>query len=120
LRHAGGNDARQGLPEEIVKIIADATGLPTSTSIRSAIRALACPRWERRGTVYPEELHRSALTFREARLQRRRSSHDGCRFQTMPDVTPAQIAKAAERLLASPSAEDSISLQSVVRCRLRA
>jgi maleate cis-trans isomerase len=53
----------KGFEEELVKIITDATGLPVSTSIRSAIRALAYLRIEDVVVVspYPQELHHSAL-----------------------------------------------------------
>jgi maleate cis-trans isomerase len=99
----------KGFEEEIVKIIADATGLPASTSIRSAIRALA--RFEIRNVAvlspYPEELHRSALSFLEAsgfNVVAHRTMD--VVFKRLQDVTPAQIAQAGERLLVSaPSAE---------------
>ncbi len=58
----------KGFEEEIVKIISDATGLPASTSIRSAIRALAHLNIADVVVVspYPEDLHQSALTFLKA------------------------------------------------------
>jgi maleate cis-trans isomerase len=58
----------KGFEEEIVKIITDATGLPASTSIRSAIRALAHLGIKDVVVVspYPQELHQSALTFLRA------------------------------------------------------
>ena len=76
----------KGFEEEIVKIIGDATGLPASTSIRSAIHALAHLGIKNVAVLspYPEELHRSALAQINLDLpgMRGRSSHNGCRFQT--------------------------------------
>src|ERR1700682_6356974 len=58
----------KGFEEEIVKLITDTTGLPATTSIRSAIRALA--HLGVRNVVvlspYPQELHQSALRFLSA------------------------------------------------------
>jgi maleate cis-trans isomerase len=58
----------KGFEEEIVRIISDASGLPASTSIRSAIRALAHLGINNVVVVspYPQELHQSALTFLKA------------------------------------------------------
>src|SRR5260370_2909851 len=58
----------KGFEEEIVRIITDATGLPASTSIRSAVRALAHLGIRQVAVLspYPQELHRSALTFLQA------------------------------------------------------
>ena len=99
----------KGFEEEIVKIIADATGLPASTSIRSAIRALTALEITNVAVLspYPEELHRSALIFLEASGFNVVGHHTmDVVFKRLQDVTPAQIAKAAERLLASaPSTE---------------
>ena len=58
----------KGFEDEIVKIITDATGLPASTSIRSAIRALGHLNIKNVVVVspYPQDLHQSALTFLKA------------------------------------------------------
>ena len=55
----------KGFEEELVKQITDVTGLPATTSIRSAIRALAHLGVRNVAVVtpYPQELHQSALTF---------------------------------------------------------
>ena len=99
----------KGFEEEIVRTIADATGLPASTSIRSAIRALAHFGIRNVAVLspYPEELHRSALSFLEASGFNVVAHHTmDVVFKRLQDVTPAQIAQAGERLLASaPSAE---------------
>ena len=58
----------KGFEEEIVKLITDTTGLQATTSIRSAIRALA--HLGMRNVVvlspYPQDLHQSALRFLSA------------------------------------------------------
>ena len=56
---------------------------------------------------YPQELHRSALTFLEASGFNVVAHHTmDVVFKRLQDVTPAQIAQAGERLLDSaPSAE---------------
>ena len=99
----------KGFEEEIVKIITDATGLPASTSIRSAIRALAHLGIRQVAVLspYPQELHRSALTFLQASGFKVAADHTmDVIFKQLQDVTPAQIATAAARLLGSaPSAE---------------
>src|SRR3984893_7452401 len=58
----------KGFEDELVKQIEDATGLPATTSIRSAIRALAHLGVRNVAVVtpYPQELHQSALTFLKA------------------------------------------------------
>ena len=55
----------KGFEDELVKQIEDATGLPATTSIRSAIRALAHLGIRNVAVVtpYPQELHQSALSF---------------------------------------------------------
>src|SRR6202040_4251028 len=99
----------KGFEEEIVRIITDATGLPASTSIRSAIRALAHLGIGKVAVLspYPQELHRSALTFLQASGFKVVADHTmDVIFKQLQDVTPAQIATAAARLLGSaPSAE---------------
>src|SRR6201993_608688 len=55
----------KGFEEEVVKLIHDATGLPASTSIRSAIRALSHLGVKKVAVLspYPHELHQSAAKF---------------------------------------------------------
>ena len=55
----------KGFEDELVKQIEDVTGLPATTSIRSAIRALAHLGVRNVAVVtpYPRELHQSALSF---------------------------------------------------------
>src|ERR1700746_808825 len=55
----------RGFEDELVKQIEDATRLPATTSIRSAIRALAHLGVSNVAVVtpYPQELHQSALSF---------------------------------------------------------
>ncbi len=74
----------KGFEEELVKQITDVTGLPATTSIRSAIRALAHLGVRNVAVVtpYPQELHQSALTFLTASgFQRGRRAHRGRRVQ---------------------------------------
>ena len=101
----------KGFEEEIVRIITDATGLPASTSIRSAIRALVHLRIANVAvlTPYPQELHQSALTFLSASDFRVVAEHtEDVVFKRLQDVTPAQIAAAAMRLVAGAPAADGI------------
>lgn len=94
----------KGFEEEIVKIISDATGLPASTSIRSAIRALAHLDVGDVVVVspYPQELHQSALTFLKASGFRIAAEHtEDVIFKRLQDVTPAHIAAVAKRTLES-------------------
>ena len=58
----------KGFEDVLVKQIEDETGLPATTSIRSAIRALAHlgVRHVAVVTPYPQELHQSALSFLRA------------------------------------------------------
>src|SRR5437016_10318714 len=55
----------KGFEDELVKQIEDVTGLPATTSSRSAIRALAHLGIRNVAVVtpYPQELHQSALSF---------------------------------------------------------
>ena len=83
----------KGFEEEIVKLITDTTGLPATTSIRSAIRALA--HLGVRNVVvlspYPQELHQSALRFLSASGFTVVADHtEDVVFKQLQDVTPAQ------------------------------
>src|SRR5262249_15883466 len=99
----------KGFEEEVVSIITDATGLPASTSIRSAIRALAHLGVKKVAVLspYPQELHQSALKFltdSAFELVAARTRDAG--FKRLQDVTPAEIAAAGKDLLATaPGAE---------------
>jgi maleate isomerase len=99
----------KGFEEELVKQIEEATGLPATTSIRSAIRALA--HFGVRNvavlTPYPKELHQSALSFLGGSGFRVVADHTmDVVFKQLQDVTPAQIVATAENVLATaPSAE---------------
>src|ERR1041385_1805820 len=55
----------KGFDDELVKLITDATGLPATTSIRSAINALKYLGAKNVAllTPYPQEIHQSALGF---------------------------------------------------------
>jgi maleate cis-trans isomerase len=101
----------RGFEEELVKIITDATGLPASTSIRSAIRALAYLRIEDVVVVspYPQELHRSALTFLQASGFKIAAEHtEDVVFKRLQDVAPSHIAAAAKRVLGEAKKADGI------------
>jgi maleate isomerase len=99
----------KGFEEELVKLITDTTGLPATTSIRSAIRALAHLGVRNVAVVtpYPQELHQSALTFLKASGFNVVAEHtEDVVFKQLQDVTPAHIAAATRRVLAkSPSAD---------------
>jgi len=98
----------KGFEEELVKQITDVTGLPATTSIRSAIRALAHLGVRNVAVVtpYPRELHQSALTFLTASGFRVVAEHtEDVVFKQLQDVTPAHIAAVTQRVLAkAPSA----------------
>jgi maleate isomerase len=99
----------KGFEDEIVKLITDTTGLPATTSIRSAIRALAHlgVRQVAVVTPYPQELHQSALTFLQASGFSVVADHtEDVVFKELQDVTPAHIAAVTKRVLnTAPSAD---------------
>ena len=99
----------KGFEEELVRQITETTQLPATTSIRSAIRALSHlgVRNVALLTPYPQEIHQSALDFLTASGFHVVANHTmDVVFKRLQDVTPAQIASAAKRVLASaPSAE---------------
>jgi maleate isomerase len=99
----------KGFEEQLVKQIEDVTGLPATTSIRSAIRALAHLGISNVAVVtpYPKELHASALSFlRASGFQVVTDLTMDVVFKQLQDVTPAQIAATAARVLAAtPSVE---------------
>jgi maleate cis-trans isomerase len=101
----------KGFEDEIVKIITDATGLPASTSIRSAIRALGHLDIKNVVVVspYPQELHQSALTFLRASGFTIAAEHtEDVVFKRLQDVTPARIAATAKHVLAQAAKADGI------------
>ena len=101
----------KGFEEEIVKIITAATGLPASTSIRSAIRALAQLGMKDVVVVspYPQDLHQSALTFLKASGFNVAAEHtEDVVFKRLQDVTPAHIATVAKRVLRTATKADGI------------
>ena len=98
----------KGFEEEIVKIISDATGLPASTSIRSAIRALAHLRIKDVIVLspYPRDLHQSALTFLQASGFQIAAEHtEDIIFKRLQEVAPSQIAAVAKRVLGRAKAD---------------
>src|SRR6266571_1708334 len=95
----------------LVKQIEDTTGLPATTSIRSAIRALAHLRVRNVAVVtpYPQELHQSALSFLTASGFCVVADHSmDVAFKRLQDVTPAQIFATAKRVLASAPSADGV------------
>src|SRR5579871_4177210 len=101
----------KGFEEEIVKIITDATGLPASTSIRSAIRALTHLGIKDVVVVspYPQDLHQSALTFLKASGFNIAAEHtEDVVFKRLQDVTPAHIAEVAKRVLGTVPEADGV------------
>lgn len=99
----------KGFEEEIVKLITDATGLPASTSIRSAIRALAHLKIKNVALLspYPAELHQSAIAFLKASGFNVVGDHtEDVVFKRLQDVPAAHITAVAKKLVAaSPGAE---------------
>jgi maleate cis-trans isomerase len=103
----------KGFEEEIVKLITDATGLPASTSIRSAIRALAHLGIKNVALLspYPQELHQSAITFLKASGFNVVGEHtEDVVFKRLQDVPPASITAAAKRLVDRTPSADGIYL----------
>lgn len=101
----------KGFEDELVKKIEDATGLPATTSIRSAIRALAHLGIRNVAVVtpYPQELHQSALSFLAASGLRVVAEHTmDVVFKRLQDVTPAQIFATTKRVLASAPSADGV------------
>ena len=103
----------KGFEEEVVKQITDATGLPATTSIRSAIRALAHLGVKNVAVLspYPRELHQSAIAFLKASGFNVVGDHtEDVVFKRLQDVTPATIAAAAKALVAKAPAAEGIYL----------
>lgn len=103
----------KGFEEEVVKLITDATGLPASTSIRSAIRALTHLGIKNVALLspYPQELHQSAIAFLKASGFSVVGEHtEDVVFKRLQDVPPASIAAAAKRLIDRTPSADGIYL----------
>jgi maleate cis-trans isomerase len=103
----------KGFEDEMVKLITDATGLPATTSIRSAIRALTHLGVKNVAILspYPQELHQSAIAFLKASGFNVVGDHtEDVVFKRLQDVTPATIAAAAKGLVARAPAAEGIYL----------
>jgi maleate cis-trans isomerase len=101
----------KGFEEEVVNLITDTTGLPATTSIRSAIRALTHLGVRNVAVVspYPQELHQSALTFLKASGFNVVADHtEDVVFKRLQDVTPAHIAAVAARVVAAAPAAGGV------------
>jgi maleate isomerase len=101
----------KGFEDELVKQIEEVTGLPATTSIRSAIRALAHLGVRNIAllTPYPLELHRSAHAFLTASGFNVVTDHTmDVVFKQLQDVTPAQILATARAVLAKAPAADGM------------
>jgi maleate isomerase len=101
----------KGFEDVLVKQIEDATGLPATTSIRSAIRALAHLGVRNVAVVtpYPQELHQSALSFLRASGFHIVAEHTmDVVFKELQDVTPAQIRATTERVVNAASSAEGV------------
>ena len=101
----------KGFEEDIVRLITDTTGLPATTSIRSAIQALANLGVQKIAVVtpYPQELHQSALTFLRASGFNVVADHtEDVVFKRLQDVTPAHIAAVTATVLAAAPAAEGV------------
>jgi maleate isomerase len=101
----------KGFEDELVNQIEDTTGLPATTSIRSAIRALAHLGVRNVAVVtpYPQELHQSALSFLEASGFHVVAEHTmDVVFKRLQDVTPAEIFATTKRVLATTPSADGV------------
>lgn len=84
----------KGFEDELVSRITERTGVPATTSIRSAIRALSHLGIKRvaLASPYPQELHRSAKAFLEASgFQVVAEKTLDVPFKKLQDVLPEQI-----------------------------
>jgi maleate cis-trans isomerase len=85
--------------------------LPASTSIRSAIRALAHLHINDVVVLspYPRDLHQSALAFVQASGFRIAAEHtEDVVFKRLQDVAPSHIAAVAKRVLGRANKADGI------------
>jgi maleate cis-trans isomerase len=101
----------KGFEEEVVKLIESETGVPATTSIRSAIRALAHLGVRNVAVVtpYPQELHQSAVKFlTDSGFNVVADHSEDVVFKKLQDVTPAHIAAATKRVLAATPAADGV------------
>lgn len=101
----------KGFEEEVVRLIKDATGLPSSTSIRSAIRALTHLRLRRVALLspYPQELHQSAIKFLSDSGFEVVGQHTmDVVFKKLQDVPPVEIARQAQKLLAATASAEGL------------
>jgi maleate isomerase len=101
----------KGFEEELVAQIEEVTGLPATTSIRSAIRALAYLGVRNVALLspYPQELHQSALAFLTASGFKVVADHtEDVVFKQLQDVTPAQILAAARTVRAKAPSVDGM------------
>jgi maleate isomerase len=101
----------KGFEDELVNQIEEVTGLPATTSIRSAIRALAHLGVHDVAVVtpYPRELHESALSFLGASGFHVVADHTmDVVFKRLQDVTAAQIAATTRHVLASAPSADGV------------
>src|SRR5207244_2205141 len=84
----------KGFEDELVNRITERTGVPATTSIRSAIRALSHLGIKRvaLASPYPQELHRSAKAFLEASgFEVVAEKTMDVPFKKLQDVLPEQI-----------------------------
>jgi maleate isomerase len=101
----------KGFEDELVSMITERTGLPASTSIRSAIRALSHLRVKRvvLASPYPQNLHQSAIRFLDASgFEVVGEDTLDVDFKRLQDVTPEQIYRHAMRVLAKSKGVDGI------------
>ena len=101
----------KGFEEELVAMITGRTGLPASTSIRSAIRALGHLGVKRvaLASPYPQELHQSAIRFLQA------SGFDvvaegtlDVDFKRLQEVIPEQIHRHVMQVMAKATGVEGV------------
>jgi len=101
----------KGFEEEIVGMITEATGLPASTSIRSAVLALQHMNIKKVAVVspYPKETHDSAIRFLRASGIEVVADHtENVVFKRLQDVTPKHIATIAKGIFESVPNVDGV------------
>jgi maleate isomerase len=93
-----------GFDEELVKLITDSTGIPATTSIRSAIHAIKHLGIKNLGvlTPYPQNIHQSALTYLKSSGINIAAEHtEDVVFKSLQDTPPKVFVAACQKLMAA-------------------